>query len=267
MHAELVWIDLREPTLYQQGHFSRSINLSWTYLNACLNALPERTQPLGLVAPNELIEPARNHLLNKGYQIQAVKSAQAMQQPGLLLQSGINSFKAWAANPFLMQVLSQVHPKKKLALDLGCGGGRDAIYLGQQGWQVTAIDQQARVLDCAKQLAKQHQAKVDWIQADLRQPESWPLGQFDLIMMIRFLDRDLFSFMRSHCRVGGYVLVQTFIEGVERYGSPKNPNFILRVGELAKEFSEFDLIVDRIDELNDGRPVASFLARRKEGMI
>jgi hypothetical protein len=69
--------------------------------------------------------------------------------------------------------------------------------------------------------------------------------------------------LRQAIRPGGLVVVQTFVEGVEAFGSPKNPNFILKRGELAKTFSDFTIIVDKIDTLKDGRPVSSFIAQKK----
>ena len=39
------------------------------------------------------------------------------------------------------------------ALDIGCGGGRDAIYLAGQGWTVTGVDVVPRALDLARQRA------------------------------------------------------------------------------------------------------------------
>ncbi|MDX1353617.1 MAG: methyltransferase type 11, partial [Thiomicrorhabdus sp.] len=63
-------------------------------------------------------------------------------------------------------------------------------------------------------------------------------------------------------RPGGFVLVQTFTEGAEEFASPKNPNFILKTAELTQVFAGYNIIIDRIEKLADGRPVASFLAQK-----
>ena len=39
------------------------------------------------------------------------------------------------------------------ALDIGCGTGRDAVYLAGRGWTVTGVDSVPRALDAAKQRA------------------------------------------------------------------------------------------------------------------
>lgn len=61
------------------------------------------------------------------------------------------------------------------ALDIGCGSGRDAVYLAKRGWQVTGIDFAPEGLEKARQRAADQQADVEWIQADVGR-----LGQLGL---------------------------------------------------------------------------------------
>jgi 2-polyprenyl-3-methyl-5-hydroxy-6-metoxy-1,4-benzoquinol methylase len=42
-------------------------------------------------------------------------------------------------------------PAPGRALDVGCGSGRDAIYLAKRGWRVTAVDFVDKALATAKQ--------------------------------------------------------------------------------------------------------------------
>ncbi|WIM72535.1 methyltransferase domain-containing protein [Corynebacterium suedekumii] len=42
------------------------------------------------------------------------------------------------------------------ALDIGCGEGADAVWLAEQGWEVTAIDPVAAALERARTLADAH---------------------------------------------------------------------------------------------------------------
>ncbi len=67
------------------------------------------------------------------------------------------------------------------ALELGCGEGGDAVWLAEQGWQVTAVDisptaiERGRVAAAERGLAE----RIEWIAADL---SDWaPDGSFDLV--------------------------------------------------------------------------------------
>ncbi|HEY9016863.1 methyltransferase domain-containing protein [Thiomicrospira sp.] len=264
------WLDCRSAQDYRAGHFPNAALFSWPELKVRLNELPAAPANLGLIASEVHLADIRSFLREKGYNINAcltdIEFAN-LAEPGLV--RGNSSMRLWSPNPFLETTLKQylnLDPNltSPQALDLGCGGGRDAVYLAEQGWQVTAIDQQARVIERAKTLAKHNAVDVDWRCCDLRSTDCLPTQSFDLILMNRFLNRALYPYMRAHTRPGGYVLIHTFAEGVEAFGSPRNPNLIVKKHELAKEFVEFEVIVDKISRIEDGRPVASFLARRLE---
>ena len=68
-----------------------------------------------------------------------------------------------------------------MALDLGCGEGSDAIWLAQQGWQVTAVDVSATALDRARDQAKRLGLgdRLVFERHDLG--EEFPTGTFDLV--------------------------------------------------------------------------------------
>ncbi len=70
------------------------------------------------------------------------------------------------------------------ALDAGCGTGADAVWLAQQGWQVTAVDISPTVVSRAERLAADHPAdvaaRITWAVADLTVWE--PPVQYDLVI-------------------------------------------------------------------------------------
>jgi SAM-dependent methyltransferase len=53
------------------------------------------------------------------------------------------------------------------ALDVGCGGGRDAVHLAKHGWQVTAVDLVDAAIAKARQRAEQEGAEVEWVTGDV----------------------------------------------------------------------------------------------------
>lgn len=69
------------------------------------------------------------------------------------------------------------------ALDVGCGEGRNAIWLAEQGWRVTAVDFSPVALERAARLAADRGVDVAFEQHDLR---AWqPRGDaFDLVAII-----------------------------------------------------------------------------------
>ena len=65
-------------------------------------------------------------------------------------------------------------------LDVGCGEGADAIWLGRRGWTVTGIDISGVALCRARKAAELADAAVAWVRGDaLRTP--FPVRSFDLL--------------------------------------------------------------------------------------
>ena len=88
----------------------------------------------------------------------------------------------WSAEPnrFVATELGGLPPGR--ALDLGAGEGRNAIWLAERGWQVTAADFSGVALAKAAKLAASRGVSIDWVQADLTvyQP---PAGYYDLVLL------------------------------------------------------------------------------------
>lgn len=89
------------------------------------------------------------------------------------------SMGATQTNPHLIHEVGDLSPGT--AIDAGCGGGAEAIWLAEHGWQVTAADVAAGALAVAADRAAASGAtnRIRWVQADL---SSWePETQFDLV--------------------------------------------------------------------------------------
>lgn len=82
-------------------------------------------------------------------------------------------------NPLLLRETGTL--RAGTALELGCGAGRDAIWLAERGWRVTAVDVSATVLARAAAAAAQAGVadRIDWQEHDLTR--SFPAGVFDLV--------------------------------------------------------------------------------------
>ncbi|WP_436739821.1 class I SAM-dependent methyltransferase [Streptomyces sp. BBFR102] len=99
------------------------------------------------------------------------------------------------------------------ALDLGCGDGGDALWLADQGWQVTAADISNVAVERLAALARSHRRddRISAVQHNLHR--SFPPGRFNLITA-HYLhtpcDLDRVSVLRSAAHVlrpGGRLLV------------------------------------------------------------
>jgi SAM-dependent methyltransferase len=69
------------------------------------------------------------------------------------------------------------------ALDLGCGAGRNAVWLAEQGWRVTAVDFSDVALRMARALADERRVAVEWIEADALGWAPPPRG-YDLVCVL-----------------------------------------------------------------------------------
>ncbi|WP_051299134.1 class I SAM-dependent methyltransferase [Arthrobacter castelli] len=85
----------------------------------------------------------------------------------------------WATQPH--QQLREIAGRLSLgtAVDLATGDGRNAIWLADRGWDVTAVDFSAEGLDIARERAEANGLSIDWRLGDANQ---WAPGrEFDLV--------------------------------------------------------------------------------------
>ncbi|EQD66949.1 type 11 methyltransferase, partial [mine drainage metagenome] len=69
-------------------------------------------------------------------------------------------------DPLLTDVAGELAPGR--AIDLGCGPGRNAIWLAERGFQVTGVDASAVGLRQARERAAAAGVHLDLVLADLR---------------------------------------------------------------------------------------------------
>lgn len=68
------------------------------------------------------------------------------------------------------------------ALDLGCGEGRNSVWLAALGWRVTGVDFARVGLEKARALARRHAVRVRWLLRDLSAYRPRP-RHYDLVLM------------------------------------------------------------------------------------
>ena len=125
------------------------------------------------------------------------------------------------------------------ALDLACGTGRHAIFLAENGFQVTAVDNSAVGIEIARRRAAEKRVEVDFRLADLEKGEfEIEPEAYDLIGDFYYLQRALFDAMKKGLRAGGIIISTIHIYGENEPGG----RFLLREGELKEFFRGFELL-------------------------
>ena len=89
----------------------------------------------------------------------------------------------WSATPNRLLAAEVQDHQPGRALDLGTGEGRNAIWLAETGWDVTAVDFSAIGLEKGRKLAQARGVNVSWILADLVDYSPVP-ASFDLVLLI-----------------------------------------------------------------------------------
>lgn len=257
-------LDCRSLQQYQQGHFFQAANIPLALLPQRLFQLPATTESLVLHACSESAEKAQAFLNEKGYQVKQVvicdSALQAQWQRQGVLEVGDVRKRLWQPSN-IVKHWSSLGLLAKNGLDVGCGAGRDSVYLAQQGISMTAIDSLPRNVVKARQLAAYYQCDIEFALSDIHQWQ--PQETFDLIVVVRFLSRALFEKLKLWLNPGGFLLYQTFMQGAEQFGGPKNPNYLLQENELAEFFSDFAVLENTVETLADGRPLSWFIAQKR----
>jgi hypothetical protein len=69
-----------------------------------------------------------------------------------------------------------------------------------------------------------------------------------------YLHRPLFAPIVAALAQGGVVIYETFAIGNERFGRPRNPDFLLRPGELIEAFAALTIVAFEAGEVSLPRP-------------
>ena len=171
--------------------------------------------------------------------------------------------RTWSGRPNAVLVTEATPLTPRRALDLGCGEGGDAIWLAEQGWQVTAIDfSEAGLRKAAEHAAERGVAdRVEWRQADLR---TWTADgeQWDLVTshFLHLLDHGMVDATREMAAAvapGGTLLVVGHHPDDEHTGLRWSlPGVMLTAEELlpAVDPEEYDVRAEarRRTETRDG---------------
>lgn len=170
---------------------------------------------------------------------------------------GVSQPSAWVVR------FEKLLPEVGEILDLACGRGRHSRFFLARGREVVAVDRDvSAVADLGGQM--------EIIERDLEDGGPFPLQgrRFAGVVVTNYLYRPLFPSLMAAVAPNGLLIYETFARGNERFGRPKNPDHLLRPGELLEAVRGTLRVLayeDLIVETPRPAAVQRICARREEG--
>lgn len=134
---------------------------------------------------------------------------------------------------FLIEHLSLLRGPR--VLDLACGDGRNAFFLAEQGFEVTALDYSQVAL---KKIDKKGFSNITTVNADLSEPGALDsLGKYDSVLINHYLpSMEVLIFLKGLLANGGRIFMVAFDKDM---------------GEV----SDYSIVSDTIDKTFSGEEV------------
>lgn len=155
--------------------------------------------------------------------------------------------------------LTAGRPAPGRALDIAMGRGRHAVLLARAGYQVFGVDISYDAVRSASAAAAVGGGTLHGWCGDVTM-SPLPRRRFDMIVVARYLQRDLFPSIVEALAPGGVILYETFTEAQRQKGrGPTSPDHLLKTGELPKYFSALETLA--YEEVDGPEAVARLAAR------
>ncbi|KAJ1557454.1 hypothetical protein HK096_007201, partial [Nowakowskiella sp. JEL0078] len=304
-------LDLRSTATYAALRLKNSVCIPYSTLKDRMCELPDKHTPLILLTdsliidlPTDIITDPSAFLASRGWTVTHtfysspsfwVLTAHHKLTTTAALTSTDFARVLYTPLPFLARNITLIEEivghNSSTVLDVGCGSGRDLVWLcsralrgeSRVAWSGVGIDCWEGALRRVKSIAEFHGVgekvlgvrcvidKDGVVSGDVSVVES--AGPYGLVVGVRVLLRAAFGWVRSMVLDGGLLLWFTFVEFGERTARmndgtvrPGSKEDIVERGELAREFGEdfgFEILYNEIEFLNDGRPMSAFLARKR----
>lgn len=145
----------------------------------------------------------------------------------------------------VIDAMQYIKPCK--TLDLGCGGGRNSLYLNLRGFDVTACDKNEQSIASLNNIISSE--RLTAIRADVYDINLAEIkAQYDFILstvVLMFLERDriphVINNMQESTTNGGYNLIIAAMS-TDDYPCPLPFSFTFKQGELKQYYADWDII-------------------------
>lgn len=144
----------------------------------------------------------------------------------------------------VIEAMETIEPCK--VLDLGCGQGRNALYLAKKGFDVVAVDQHISSLETLSQVAEMEDIDLAFGTYDIQSASLTQTYDFILSTVVfMFLDREkipaIIQNMQEQTNIGGYNLIVSAMD-TEDAPCPMNFAFTFSEGELKNYYQDWEFI-------------------------
>lgn len=134
------------------------------------------------------------------------------------------------------------------ALDLGCGMGRNSLYLASAGFNVTAIDLSEVGIEYLRESLAQKNLSAETIVADIKNI-AWDKN-YDLVVSVAMLFHQppkeaiaLIENIQEHTTVGGLNAISTFTQDSDFYrNEPDADEYYPEAEELKKLYLDWEIL-------------------------
>jgi tellurite methyltransferase len=153
--------------------------------------------------------------------------------------------------------------KRHRALDIAMGRGRHTLPVARAGFKTFGVDIRYDAVVDAVRAAAGEGLKIHGWCADLTRT-ALPVQRFELIVVTRYLQRNLFPALCDALVPGGVILYETFTVAQRAHGrGPTSPDHLLEPGELRRRFEGLEVLF--YEEVMEPDAVARISARRTSG--
>lgn len=146
---------------------------------------------------------------------------------------------------FVLSEFAHLLPMCGEVLDYACGRGANALFLAEQGLQVSAWDYSVEALKKLKRDADSLRLSIKTRNVDLEANDFCITTLFDVIVVSNYLYRPAFAKIIDGLKPGGLLFYQTFVQDKVNPAGPSSPDYLLKTNELLRLCQPLQIVAYR----------------------